>query len=73
MMWGAGTLGHCWWERKFCSYFVENCTKVPYKSINSISYDSSNKVLDIYTKGLISVSQRDIRSPKSTASFSTTA
>lgn len=46
---------------------------VPYKSTNRISYDSTNAVLDIYTKEIKSVSQRDIYSPKFTATFFVTA
>ena len=40
---------------------------VPYKSANRISYDLANTVLDIYTKEIKSVSQREIYSPKFTA------
>lgn len=73
MIWGAGTYAHCWWECKLYSSFVENSKMVPYKSTNRISYDSTNAVLDIYTKEIKSVSQRDIYSPKFTATFFVTA
>ena len=55
------------------SSFVENSKMVPYKSTKRISYDSANTVLDIYTKEIKSVSQRDIYSPKFTATVFITA
>ena len=46
---------------------------VPYKSTKRIRHDSANTVLDIYTKEIKSVSQRDLYSPKFTATVFITA
>ena len=55
------------------SSLVENSKIVTYKSTNRISHDSANTVLDIYTKEIKSISQRDIYSPKFTATVFITA
>ena len=55
------------------SSFVENSKMVPYTSTNRISHDSANTVLNIYTKEIKSVSQRDIYSPKFTGTVFITA
>ena len=52
---------------------MENSKIVPYKSTKRIPHDSANTVLDIYTKEIKSVSQRDLYSPKFTATVFITA